>query len=478
MPNTEINWEELRKRWVLMGMPPLGGNSLRISVDDYTKCSGDIQTLTTTVTGGTAPYTYAWSPSTGLSSTTSANPTASHTSTVTYTVVVTDANGRTATDTSVVTVPSALSGSLTPTNITCNGSNNGSITTSISGGSSPYTYLWTAGQTSSSRTSLSTGVYGVTVSDACSNSIYLTASITQPSVLSVSITQDNNTCDPACGSATASGSGGTAPYTYLWYNGTTASRITGLTGGVYGVTVSDANSCTATSSVTITSQTFFNATGGTITYDGDYKIHTFTSTDTLVVTVGGTASVLVVGGGGGGNNAWGCGGGGGAVNYQASSTFTAGNHTATVGGGGGNGGNGAASSINSISANGGNTNTSANGGSSGNGNSGGTGFFNNGGGGGGAGGAGSNGGSGNGGNGGSGVANSISGLSVTYGGGGGGQGSSNGGSGNSVGGNGGSGSSSGGNGVANRGGGGGGAISPGAGGSGAAGVVIVRYKYQ
>lgn len=65
---------------------------------------------------------------------------------------------------------------------------------------------------------------------------------------------------------------------------------------------------------------FMNATGGTITYDGNFKIHTFTSDSNFIVTVGGTAQVLVVGPGGGGNYG---GGGGGKVNYNAAMSIPA-----------------------------------------------------------------------------------------------------------------------------------------------------------
>ncbi len=85
-----------------------------------------------------------------------------------------------------------------------------------------------------------------------------------------------------------------------------------------------------------------NATGGTITYSGGYKIHKFTSSGTFGANVGGTVQALLVAGGGGGGTDSGGGGGGGGTVYNTSYAITAGNKSITVGGGGGastNGGN-------------------------------------------------------------------------------------------------------------------------------------------
>lgn len=78
------------------------------------------------------------------------------------------------------------------------------------------------------------------------------------------------------------------------------------------------------------------ATGGTITYNGNYVVHTFTSNGTFQLTApsGVTANILVVGGGGGGGYDGGGGGGGGAVVYQSNYTITAGAYNVIVGSGG------------------------------------------------------------------------------------------------------------------------------------------------
>ncbi|MGO4549460.1 SprB repeat-containing protein, partial [Paenibacillus sp. 2TAB23] len=110
------------------------------------------------VTGGTAPYTYAWSPSGGT------NATATGLAAGSYTVLVTDANGCTISRTVTITQPAtAVSGTTVVTNIACNGASNGSINLTPSGGTAPYTFNWGGGITTEDRTNLSAGTYTVTI---------------------------------------------------------------------------------------------------------------------------------------------------------------------------------------------------------------------------------------------------------------------------------------------------------------------------
>lgn len=256
---------------------------------------------------------------------------------------------------------------------------------------------------------------------------------------------------------------------------------------------------------------FITATGGTITTDGDYKVHTFTSSGTFQITAGyeKVESLVVAGGGGATRSEGGGGGAGGLVYTTPGSYYGIGSYTVTIGAGGagnasdpGIGGQGGNSVFAAITATGGGgggggSNNGAVGGSGGGGcgegaqQTGGAGTasqgfaggnglsstFNSGGGGGGAGGVGSNATSTAGGNGGAGASNSITGSPVTYAGGGGG-GSQNTPGAGGAGGGGAGGGGAGSNGTANTGGGGGGGQGANAGGNGGSGVVIVRYKFQ
>src|SRR5680860_55108 len=76
------------------------------------------------------------------------------------------------------------------------------------------------------------------------------------------------------------------------------------------------------------------AIGGTVTTDGSYRVHTFTSSGTLTVITPVTAEVLVVGGGGAGGGRHGGGGGGGGLVYNSALTINYQTYTVTVGNGG------------------------------------------------------------------------------------------------------------------------------------------------
>jgi len=147
----------------------------------------------------------------------------------TYSYTVTDANSCTATTTGSVTQPSALSASSSNTAILCNGGSS-TVTVSATGGTPPYSGTGTA--------SRSAGTYSYTVTDANSCTATTTGNITQPTALSASSSNTAILCNGGSSTVTVSATGGTAPY-----NGTgTFSR----SAGTYSFTVTDANSCTAT----------------------------------------------------------------------------------------------------------------------------------------------------------------------------------------------------------------------------------------
>ena len=105
--------------------------------------------------------------------------------------------------------------------MSCNGGSDGTVMANVSGGTAPYTYLWDNGQTTDSVYNLSAGDYNVTITDYNGCSSTSTATITEPIILTSSITSTNDvSCNGGSnGSAVVSASGGTAPYSYLWDNG-------------------------------------------------------------------------------------------------------------------------------------------------------------------------------------------------------------------------------------------------------------------
>lgn len=147
----------------------------------------------------------------------------------------------------------ALEPTVTSTNVSCNGGNNGSATILVAGGTAPYSYLWSNGSSSATISSLAAGVYTCSVTDVNGCSKTASVVITQPAALALSATASTTGCyGSAAGSITISATGGTSPYSFQWNNGSTATTLAGLAAGTYSATVTDTNGCTATVSKTIT----------------------------------------------------------------------------------------------------------------------------------------------------------------------------------------------------------------------------------
>lgn len=177
---------------------------------------------------------------------------------------------------------SSVSGSITKTDISCNGGSNGSIFLTPSGGVLPYTFEWNDGVKTKDRTGLTPGVYTVTIKDVNGCTGVTSVTIAEPTALVATAgTITNVACNgSATGSATVNVTGGTGSYTYGW-NTTpvqTGMTATGLAAGTYTVTVKDANSCSVTYAFTITEAQAVTAPTGAST-------QTFDAGDTLSVLV-------------------------------------------------------------------------------------------------------------------------------------------------------------------------------------------------
>jgi len=217
------------------------------SVASSSVCPGTpTQLSATTHTGAT----YSWIPTTGLSSSTIANPIATPTATTTYSVTA-DSAGITATSSITITVNPAPSALLSYANPTCYGYANGNVTATVSGGTSGYTYHWSNGQTTVTASNLTQGSYTVTVTDSKSCTTTATKTLTQPTAVSISATPSNASCGQANGSITTSVTGGTSGYTYLWSNSATTATASNLAAGNYDITITDAHSCSASTSASV-----------------------------------------------------------------------------------------------------------------------------------------------------------------------------------------------------------------------------------
>jgi hypothetical protein len=150
---------------------------------------------------------------------------------------------------------------LSEQDIFCNGQPTGMISVEGSCGLPPYAYSWSNGASTSTIANLPIGTFKVTVTDAQGLTKQQTFSITQPTMLSISVSRRNVSCHgSADGAATATANGGVSPYTYLWSHGATTKTADNLVAGTYTVTVTDNNLCTKTASVTITQPTAIEIT--------------------------------------------------------------------------------------------------------------------------------------------------------------------------------------------------------------------------
>lgn len=278
-------------------------------------CTANNGSASATPTGGTAPYTYSWN---------TVPPQVTQTATGlapgNYTVTIIDATGCfSSTGTVTVGGSGGFTATSTKTDAPCFGGV-GSATVTPVGGNVPYTYNWSTSpvQTNPVISNIPAGTYSCLITDAAGCTQNASVTITQPPSMTVAITNSVNASCPfgTDGSATASGGGGSTPYNYSWNTtpvtaGPTASN---LAAGTYVVTISDAQGCTVSQSVTITEpapMTFvstsvmascgMNDGSATITPSGGATPYTFLwlttpavqTTPTAVNLTTGTYSVII-----------------------------------------------------------------------------------------------------------------------------------------------------------------------------------------
>jgi gliding motility-associated-like protein len=146
--------------------------------------------------------------------------------------------------------------SMSATDVTCFGANNGSATATVTGGSGPFTYAWNTVpvQTTATAGNLAPGTYLVTVTDnnGCTG-VSSAVTINEPPALTLSSAGVPASCFGTCdGQLVAVPGGGTQPYNLLWSSGCTALSCSNVCAGAYTVVLTDANGCTQSSAATIT----------------------------------------------------------------------------------------------------------------------------------------------------------------------------------------------------------------------------------
>ena len=226
---------------------PIGQpNEISISaVVDSVTCKGDQNgSITVNVTGGTPGYSYQWSNSNFLLSTTSA--TIDSIPGGIYSLIVTDLNNCENSDSYNLYEPPLMSGSLEVKQITCPGADNGEISSTITGGNSTnYIYNWSNGESSADINNLPANEYILIASDYKGCNISLSATINDPETISITGIVTEVSCrDQSDGTISVEASGGAGNFSFSWDSGDIGSFIENLDGGNYTVTAVDALNCT------------------------------------------------------------------------------------------------------------------------------------------------------------------------------------------------------------------------------------------
>lgn len=224
--------------------PALALSSAQLEVDCKGNNSGAIDL---TVAGGLAPYTFQWSTS---GSVILADQSEDITAVVAdnYTVLVTDSYGCEELLSQAVNEPTnELAVSSIIDDVDCYLSSDGGIDLSTTGGTAPYSFAWSSGETTEDINSISSNTYQVTITDSRGCILSDSYFVNQPEDAVVSTLDVNhvNCFGGADGFLQASTVGGTSPYTYAWSNGSTDQNVYALQAGTYSLTTTDAQGCIA-----------------------------------------------------------------------------------------------------------------------------------------------------------------------------------------------------------------------------------------
>ena len=227
---------------------------LNIDVQNIS-CNGNIDgELTVVHSGGNPNITYSWNDINNQTTSTAVGL-----SVGTYNVIITDSAGCADTSgfVSISQPDSLIITSISSTDVSCFGSNDGSVSVAVGGGALNYSYDWSFGGIDQTETTVSAGNYSVIVSDSNGCSDTSNIIVDEPLQIIASYSRDSVSClNGSNGSATVFVSGGLAPYSYLWDNGSTLTSANNLSSGFHHLVITDANLCQVIDSVEILSPLF------------------------------------------------------------------------------------------------------------------------------------------------------------------------------------------------------------------------------
>ncbi len=226
-------------------------------------CFGDSTFLSVSNLIPGMSLSYSWSPTSSiiLGGNTS-SPLVNPSSTTTYYVTSTNSFGCSKVDSMKITVIKLIP-TISFSNVSCNSFCDGQISVGVTGGSPNYLYNWSNGLSTNNITTLCPGNYTLTITDSNSCKTVFTQPITQPQPLVITFPDTNHVvCNGICdGLIVSAVSGGTPSYQYQWISGQTNDTIFNLCAGLYTLTVTDANHCTAIASAPVLDTSNFNAVG-------------------------------------------------------------------------------------------------------------------------------------------------------------------------------------------------------------------------
>ncbi|MCB0478712.1 MAG: T9SS type A sorting domain-containing protein [Crocinitomicaceae bacterium] len=197
------------------------------------------------------PNSWSWTFTGGTpASSNSSNPQVSYATAGVYEVILTVTNGSgtdTKTESTYITIGDAPEITLTSYDVKCFAQCNGAISSSVTGGTTSYSYEWTNNQTADSIYNLCPDNYTLFVTDANGCQDLKHASITEPNLLEVASDTTQSNCGQTNGSVSLAITGGTSPYTENWFG----EDPNNLSAGTYPYSVEDANGCVRSGSVLI-----------------------------------------------------------------------------------------------------------------------------------------------------------------------------------------------------------------------------------
>jgi outer membrane protein OmpA-like peptidoglycan-associated protein len=218
--------------------PPLLVVGLQ-KVNDISFNGGKDGAISIEVSGGVAPYKYKWSNGSVVEDISNLPAGA-------YSVRINDAAGCAKILNASVSQPTPLVARIdNATQISCNGNKTAEINVSVAGGISPYTYLWSTGETTKDIKGLGAGKYSLTITDKNGFKQKVEATITEPPLFTAQVASTTNiNCNGGNnGAIDIKVDGGVQPYRYRWSNGQITQDLINIPAGEYTVKILDANGC-------------------------------------------------------------------------------------------------------------------------------------------------------------------------------------------------------------------------------------------